>query len=89
MISIVAPFQKLKEVAYIHSEGILAGELKHGSLALIDKDMPVIMVVVKDATYDVSMLIRYFNDTYMYIVSLYFISLEASQRLFLHCQFIS
>lgn len=35
----------------MHSEGILAGELKHGPLALIDKDMPVIMVVMRDACY--------------------------------------
>lgn len=35
----------------MHSEGILAGELKHGPLALVDKDMPVIMVVMRDACY--------------------------------------
>ena len=35
----------------MHSEGILAGELKHGPLALIDKDMPVIMIIMKDACY--------------------------------------
>lgn len=35
----------------MHSEGILAGELKHGPLALVDKDMPVIMVIMKDACY--------------------------------------
>lgn len=32
----------------MHSEGILAGELKHGPLALIDRQMPVIMVIMKD-----------------------------------------
>lgn len=32
----------------MHSEGILAGELKHGPLALIDKQMPVIMIIMKD-----------------------------------------
>lgn len=32
----------------MHSEGILAGELKHGPLALIDKQMPIIMVIMKD-----------------------------------------
>ena len=36
----------------MHSEGILAGELKHGPLALIDAEMPIIMVVVKDHTYE-------------------------------------
>lgn len=32
----------------MHSEGILAGELKHGPLALIDKQMPIIMIIMKD-----------------------------------------
>jgi glucosamine--fructose-6-phosphate aminotransferase (isomerizing) len=36
----------------MHSEGILSGELKHGPLALIDEDMPIIMVLVKDHTYE-------------------------------------
>lgn len=35
----------------MHSEGILAGELKHGPLALIDKEMPVIMIIMRDACY--------------------------------------
>ncbi|OXB50793.1 hypothetical protein ASZ78_006671, partial [Callipepla squamata] len=39
---------KIKEITYMHSEGILAGELKHGPLARIDKQMPVIMVIMKD-----------------------------------------
>uniref|UniRef100_A0A8C5EHX3 glutamine--fructose-6-phosphate transaminase (isomerizing) n=1 Tax=Gouania willdenowi TaxID=441366 RepID=A0A8C5EHX3_GOUWI len=42
---------KIKEITYMHSEGILAGELKHGPLALIDKDMPVIMLIMKDGCY--------------------------------------
>ena len=36
----------------MHSEGILAGELKHGPLALIDNEMPIIMVVANDHTYE-------------------------------------
>merc|ERR550534_2398385 len=43
---------KVKEITYMHSEGILAGELKHGPLALIDKDMPVLMIVLRNKTYD-------------------------------------
>ncbi|XP_002169890.2 glutamine--fructose-6-phosphate aminotransferase [isomerizing] 2 [Hydra vulgaris] len=43
---------KIKEITYMHSEGILAGELKHGPLALVDKDMPVIMIALKDKTHD-------------------------------------
>ncbi|XP_046900899.1 glutamine--fructose-6-phosphate aminotransferase [isomerizing] 2-like isoform X1 [Hypomesus transpacificus] len=42
---------KIKEITYMHSEGILAGELKHGPLALIDKHMPVIMIIMRDACY--------------------------------------
>ncbi|KAJ3288391.1 isomerising glucosamine-fructose-6-phosphate aminotransferase [Rhizoclosmatium globosum] len=42
---------KIKEVSYIHAEGILAGELKHGPLALIDKDMPIILMMNKDKHY--------------------------------------
>ncbi|XP_057216922.1 glutamine--fructose-6-phosphate aminotransferase [isomerizing] 2 [Triplophysa rosa] len=42
---------KIKEITYMHSEGIMAGELKHGPLALIDKHMPVIMIIMKDGCY--------------------------------------
>ena len=40
---------KLKEISYIHAEGYPAGELKHGPLALVDKNMPVIAVAPNDA----------------------------------------
>ena len=39
---------KLKEISYIHAEGYPAGELKHGPLALVDDDMPVIAVAPND-----------------------------------------
>lgn len=42
---------KIKELTYIHSEGIMAGELKHGPLALIDRSMPVIMILTRDPVY--------------------------------------
>lgn len=42
---------KVKELTYMHSEGIMAGELKHGPLALVDRAMPVMMVVTRDPTY--------------------------------------
>jgi len=42
---------KVKELTYMHSEGILAGELKHGPLALVDNNMPVIMIVTRDPVY--------------------------------------
>ena len=40
---------KLKEITYIHAEAYPAGELKHGPLALVDQDMPVIAVAPNDA----------------------------------------
>ncbi|CAF96026.1 unnamed protein product, partial [Tetraodon nigroviridis] len=43
---------KIKEITYMHSEGILAGELKHGPLALVDREMPVIMIIMRDACYN-------------------------------------
>ncbi len=42
---------KLKEISYIHAEGMPAGELKHGTLALIDKGTPVLVICPKDDTY--------------------------------------
>ena len=42
---------KLKEVSYIHAEGYAAGEMKHGPIALIDEEMPVVAIAVKDAHY--------------------------------------
>ena len=42
---------KLKEISYIHAEGYAAGELKHGPIALIDKDMPVLALVPHDSVY--------------------------------------
>jgi glucosamine--fructose-6-phosphate aminotransferase (isomerizing) len=43
---------KLKEISYIHAEAYAAGELKHGPLALITKDTPVLAIAVDDPTYD-------------------------------------
>ncbi|HHO49199.1 MAG TPA: glutamine--fructose-6-phosphate transaminase (isomerizing) [Desulfobacteraceae bacterium] len=42
---------KLKEISYIHAEGYAAGELKHGPIALIDRDMPVMALVPRDSVY--------------------------------------
>ena len=41
---------KLKEISYIHAEGYAAGELKHGPIALIDEEMPVIVIAPNDAS---------------------------------------
>lgn len=43
---------KLKEISYIHAEGYPAGEMKHGPIALIDENMPVVVVALKDDLYD-------------------------------------
>ena len=43
---------KLKEISYIHAEGYPAGEMKHGPIALIDRDMPVIVIAPRDPWYE-------------------------------------
>jgi glutamine---fructose-6-phosphate transaminase (isomerizing) len=45
---------KLKEISYIHAEGYAAGEMKHGPIALIDEDMPVVVLSPRDRLYDKS-----------------------------------
>lgn len=54
--------QKVKELTYMHSEGIMAGELKHGPLALVDETMPVIMIVMRDPVYSV----RFSHEGYQF-----------------------
>src|SRR5438876_4570195 len=43
---------KLKEISYVHAEGYPAGEMKHGPIALIDKDMPVVVLAPRDRLYE-------------------------------------
>ena len=43
---------KLKEISYIHAEGYPAAEMKHGPIALIDENMPVVVIATRDSTYD-------------------------------------
>ena len=43
---------KLKEISYIHAEGYAAGEMKHGPIALIDENLPVVVMVPKSAQYE-------------------------------------
>jgi len=43
---------KLKEISYIHAEGYPAAEMKHGPIALIDKNMPVVFLATRDKSYD-------------------------------------
>ena len=42
---------KIKEISYMHSEGVLAGELKHGILALVDEDLPIIAFATRDSLF--------------------------------------
>jgi glucosamine--fructose-6-phosphate aminotransferase (isomerizing) len=44
--------QKIKEICYVHCEGVMAGELKHGPLALVDESMPILFIGTRDATFD-------------------------------------
>jgi glucosamine--fructose-6-phosphate aminotransferase (isomerizing) len=43
---------KLKEISYIHAEGYAAGEMKHGPIALIDENMPIIVIAPSDELFD-------------------------------------
>jgi len=43
---------KLKEISYIHAEGYPAAEMKHGPIALIDEEMPMVVIATKDASYE-------------------------------------
>ncbi|MDD5089169.1 MAG: SIS domain-containing protein, partial [bacterium] len=43
---------KLKEISYIHAEGYPAAEMKHGPIALIDENMPVVFIAMKDGTHE-------------------------------------
>ena len=43
---------KLKEISYVHAEGYPAAEMKHGPIALIDENMPVVVIATKDSTYE-------------------------------------
>ena len=42
----------MKEISYIHAEGYPAGEMKHGPIALIDREMPVVVLSTRDDTYE-------------------------------------
>ncbi len=46
---------KLKEISYIHAEGYASGELKHGPIALIDKEMPIVALIPRDGVYQKSL----------------------------------
>lgn len=64
-------FQKVKELTYLHSEGILAGELKHGPLALIDKQMPIIMILTRDPVYKVQRDFHIYNLIFFIFINIF------------------
>ena len=39
---------KIKEISYLHCEAVMSGELKHGVLALVDENLPIIMIMTRD-----------------------------------------
>ena len=39
---------KIKEISYLHCEAVMSGELKHGVLALVDEDLPIVMILTRD-----------------------------------------
>ena len=43
---------KLKEISYVHAEGYPAAEMKHGPIALIDEEMPVVFIATQDSSYE-------------------------------------
>jgi glucosamine--fructose-6-phosphate aminotransferase (isomerizing) len=43
---------KIKEISYVHAEGYPSGEMKHGTIALIDKNFPTVFIVPKDSVYE-------------------------------------
>jgi len=47
---------KLKEISYIHAEGLEAGAIKHGPIAMIDPEFPSLMIIPKDSVYEKTLL---------------------------------
>nr|HMQ23247.1 SIS domain-containing protein [Planctomycetota bacterium] len=54
---------KLKEISYIHAEGYPAGEMKHGPIALLDEQMPVVAIALKDNVYDKMLSQKFENES--------------------------
>lgn len=51
---------KVKEVALMHSEGIIAGEMKHGPLALVDENLPIVVIATRDACFRLVIFLFFF-----------------------------
>jgi glutamine---fructose-6-phosphate transaminase (isomerizing) len=46
---------KIKEISYLHCEAVMSGELKHGVLALVDEDLPIVMILTRDGVFTKSL----------------------------------
>jgi glucosamine--fructose-6-phosphate aminotransferase (isomerizing) len=46
---------KIKEISYLHCEAVMSGELKHGVLALVDENLPIIMIMTRDKIFPKSL----------------------------------
>ena len=46
---------KIKEISYLHCEAVMSGELKHGVLALVDENLPIIMILTRDRLFTKSL----------------------------------
>lgn len=53
---------KVKEVALMHSEGMLAGEMKHGPLALVDENLPIIVIATHDSCFRLLSSVQWLGD---------------------------
>ena len=47
-LTLVTGALKIKEISYLHCEAVMSGELKHGVLALVDENLPIIMILTRD-----------------------------------------
>ena len=55
MLTIVVGALKIKEISYLHCEAVMSGELKHGVLALVDENLPIIMILTRDEIFTKSL----------------------------------
>ena len=74
---------KLKEISYIHAEGYAAGELKHGPIAMLDKDLPVVALATAGQTYE--KVISNIQETRARGARVLAIATEGDEQILAHC----
>lgn len=67
MLTVFSGALKIKEISYLHCEAVMSGELKHGVLALVDENLPIIMILTRDNIFAKS-LNAYQQGTYLSFV---------------------